>query len=550
MDRNELHSRIILIKQELEAGRLKFREGLAVIDSLQRVRFAPDGLVDPDSVDGLVRALALSVAFTASRREAKKIPLKQSQVEYFEILEKFFGKPFREMKKHDVSAAEIAAHLASSPAAVKAFEAEAGEFVAGLKDFWIFFAPTVEAHLQDLKAMKSVFGGDIFPSYANNIATSVGLYVDTLILPDPLVRLSDFVGYMKPDELLRLMTKHALSALQYKDLALADLDPPIVVIAPDPSFLEQSYREVLQLAGQTDTIVHCEKLFGRSFADNESLTSFLGKISDTSELVEQLSDQSKLLFDTEWSDPIEKQVERYASEVVGNLGPALEKLPTGKLVEFSVIGRMMQVNDLLIKSDRFRGNPLIDAPTSWQYLLWKYEYDAATRPQPREEVRDVLISRVISIEGSAKLGLLSGLPAQALIDLRKAGAMSDLREVIRRGIEGVDSASQSSLADVGDAVVTNICQAFAKHRKELEELASGRRKFYGFDVSRWVTFGAISIGAASTGNLALAVLAASAGVIGAPRIDELWKTYKELDSRRKELRRSATGLLFEHLHKH
>jgi len=293
-----------------------------------------------------------------------------------------------------------------------------------------------------------------------------------------------------------------------------------------------------------------DPVLGYATASNHNdLTEFLQRLSSPRELVDQLSDRSRLLFDTEWCDPIEKQIERYASETAGSLSSFFEKQPTGKLIEFSVIGRIMQVNDLLIESNRFRGNPLVDAPTSWQYLLWKYEYGAGTPPQSSEDVRDTLITKVVSVEGSANPGLLSGLSPEALIELRKAGAMSDLREVIRRGIEGVDSASESSLAEVGEAVVANICDAFAKHRKELDELATGRRRFCGFDVSRCITFGAISIGAASTGNLALAVIAASAGVVGAPRIDELWKTYKELASKKEKLQRSPAGLLFHHLQK-
>jgi hypothetical protein len=37
---------------------------------------------------------------------------------------------------------------------------------------------------------------------------------------------------------------------------------------------------------------------------------------------------------------------------------------------------MAQANETLIKSRRFRGVPIIDAPTSWQFFNWKLEYDS------------------------------------------------------------------------------------------------------------------------------------------------------------------------------
>jgi hypothetical protein len=257
----------MLLKEEIEAGRVKFAEGLQVIDSLGNVRFASDGKVDPSTVDGLVRSLALTVAFGRFRREAKKIPLRESQSEYFEILEKFFGKPFAEMKKHNITPPQIAEHLASQPKIVESFAADVEEFIAGIKEFWEYHGPVIEVHLQELQALKSVFGGDIFPSYAENIASSAGLYLDTIILPDPLLRIAGLVGRMKHDQLLSLTVKHALSALQYKDLVLTDLDPPIVVIAPDPSHVEKPYAPALQFAGEADLVLHSEKVFGRRFAD-------------------------------------------------------------------------------------------------------------------------------------------------------------------------------------------------------------------------------------------------------------------------------------------
>jgi hypothetical protein len=546
MNRDELHERVMLLKEEIKAGRVKFREGLNVLDSLQRVRIASDGKVDPNTVDGLVRALASSVALMRFQREAKKIPLKESQAKYFEILDRFFGKPFVEMKKYNLTPPDVAEHMASQPRIVDAFAGDADEFVEGIREFWEYYGPIVEMHLQDMRALKSVFGGDVFPSYRENIASSVGLYIDTLILPDPLLRMADFVHIMKPDQLFSMMTKHALNALQYKDLALADVEPPIVVIAPDISLLEDSYRPLLQVAGEADLLAHSAKLFSRKFANLSELTQFLDGIPNTSELVAQIADPSRLLFDSEWSGAIDKQVQRFISELDERMDVPLTKEPIGKMVQSTLLGRMMQANDVLFKASRFHGNPLIDAPTSWQYLLWKYEYDD-NRQISRDDIRDVLITKAISVEGSPNLGLLSGLPPEALIDLRRAGAMSELRDVIRKGIEDVDSASQASFAEVGEAVVTNLSNAFEAHRKELGDLSSARKKFFGLDVGRWVTVGSLSIGAASTGNLALAVLAASLGMVGAPSLEELLKRWREIQARKERLGRSPTGILFRHL---
>jgi len=359
-----------------------------------------------------------------------------------------------------------------------------------------------------------------------------------------LLRTIDFIGRIKPDRLLFLTAKHALNALRYKNLALAEVEPPIVVIAPDPSYVEGPYMSSLKFAGAADLIMHSEKLFGRSFADSDEVTAFMTRFSNPDELIASISDRSRLLFDTAWVSPLKDQIKKYIElfEVDG-----IEKEPVGKAIEVALLGRMMQANDAIFRASQLGGNPLIDAPTSWQYLLWKYEYDASRRQIPHGNMRDMLVTKVVSIEGSAKLGLLSGLPPEVLIDLRRSGAMADLQTLMRSGIHDVDVASASSLAEVGEVVVNNLSNAFAKHKKELEGLSSARRKFFGFDVGRWIAFGGISIGAASAGSPGLAVLAASLAMIGAPRIDELWRTWKEAQSQNEQLKRSPAGILFRHL---
>ena len=487
MDRDELHERVMILKEEIEAGRFHIRKGLEAAESLKKVRFAADGKIDPSTVDGAVRAMAMAADYSRFRREVKKTPLKDSQTEYFELLETFFGRPFAEMRKHKLTPPQVAANLVSEPKIVNAFAAEANEFVSAINQFWQYHGPIVEAHLQDMNGLKSVFGGDIFPSYVRNIATSVGLYVDTLVLPDPLLRMASFVGAMKTDELLYMTAKHALNALRYKELALADVNPPIVVIAPDPASLEPSFRSVLQFAGEGDLLLHSSRLFGRNFADIGELTEFLEKFSGPRDLAANVSDRSRLLFDVEWSGPLEQQIQRFTADMDEKLGTQFAKQSVGKAVQFSLLGRMMQANDVIFKASRLQGNPLIDAPTSWQYLLWKYEYDAG---KSTENIRDVLISNAISVEGSSDIGLLAGLPPETLIELRRAGAMSELRSLIGKGIRNIDTASQSSLGEVGAAVSANLSNAFAEHQKDLRSLSSERKKFFGLDVSRWIAFGA------------------------------------------------------------
>jgi hypothetical protein len=53
--------------------------------------------------------------------------------------------------------------------------------------------------------------------------------MDTVVLPDPILRLIKYwstPGGLKPRHQFFYITKHALNMLNYRELALADVDPP------------------------------------------------------------------------------------------------------------------------------------------------------------------------------------------------------------------------------------------------------------------------------------------------------------------------------------
>lgn len=531
----------MLFKEEFEAGRVKINSS-ETLKGLADVRFGDDGKVIPSTVSSSVRASALAIAAMRAHREMKQISLLEVQSKYFELLDHFFGHPFAEMKRHGVSPQALASDMADKENIVNAFAGDLQEFAATIKEFWEYYAPVVQAHLEDLPSLKAVFGGDIFPSYTANIACSVGLYTDTVVLPDPLHKLITFAGIMQPRELFRLTTKHALNALCYRELGLADLDVPIVVIAPD-YLADNSYRSRLHVAAEADLLEHCSRMFGRSFSEIEELREFLKECPDADELVSRLADPTRMLFDTECSEPLADQFRTYKKESVSQFG-----LPLGDtaILEHMLLGRMMQINDAVFRGVRYGGTPLIDAPTSWKYLLWKYEYDGKVRGPNDAQQRDLLIAQTMALEGGAH-GMLSGMPPEALIELRRNRASVELREIIRRGIAEIDSASDSNLSSVGKQVIENIDQALSEHDRQLRTLSSSRYKFYGFDVSRWIIPVGLSVAASVVHSTPLGFLAAISAAAGTTAPSELWKQFREYSAQSNKLRRSPAGIMFRHL---
>jgi len=541
MEREELDQLMKLLREEIAANRIKIRSQQTLAD-LAKVRLAPDGKVDPATVTSSVRAMALALAASRADREMRKVSLAEAQAEYFEILDRFFGGPFAEMKRHGLNPQIVAGDMVSRDRIVKAFVDDMEEFAEGMREFWEFYGPIVELHLREMRSMKAIFGGDIFPSYVSNIACSVGLYTDTIVLPDPLQRVLQFRGITNKKEVVRLTVKHALNALSYRELALAELDVPIIVMSPD--FLaEEGYHAALSFAAGRDALEHFSKMFGRRFDSAEEVNQYLTGFKSPAELVGALADPDRLLFDTEWTEPLGEQFAKHFEEVQGKFDVGKQDLP--QVTARMILGRLMQSNDTTFRAARFGGTPLIDAETSWRYLGWKYEYNGNLPPRPSHN-KELVLNKALSVEGSGA-GMLSGVPPEMLIELRKQGALSEVRELLQKGISEIDTASDGAVEEVTKKVIENLDTAFEAHDRQLRNISTSKAKFYGLDVSRYIVGGGVTVLASLVHSVPLAVIAAGASMVGIPSPFELRQKFQEISALEDSLRRSPCGIMFRHM---
>lgn len=412
------------------------------------------------------------------------------------------------------------------------------QFVSELKEFWAVMSEPVRYHLQDLNALKGVFGGDLFPSYERNIASSTALYLDTIILTDPFMNSYDLFSRWPKAETVRMFLKHGLQLMNYRDLVLADLKPAIVVILPFESAHDDSYRDSLFSAAGTKALRHAEKLFDRQFDEIDELHSFLGDLEQAETLVASLVDASRLLFDTEWNGDKVSQIMRALKDTAPITGDHV-----GGLVFNQCFGRMSQATDLSWKSHSLGGIPLIDAPTSWQYYKWSLEYGAVT-----DEKNDVPLhlSRGMQRLADTDMQWLGNVPAEALIAIRKEGALEEIRGLISKGVEDVVALNPSNFFRSADKIYDNLEAAFSDHQEKISQLKAKKWKFASNDIGSWLVAGTVEVTAAILGTPAwgLASVAVSQ-LTDAPKIRDIPKTVKALKAESDALSNSAAGMLFK-----
>ncbi len=542
VDDAELQRRLGILKDKLDEGKIVIAQYLAegFKESLSKVRYGSDGLVDLATVDGRIRSMAMMVAMMKDREDTKSAAsLAEIQNAYFQRITSMFNQAHGLMLEYGGNPQSISWALSRDQQHIEQNYPLIEPFVSELHEFWQVMSEPVRYHLQDLSALKGVFGGDLFPSYTRNIASSTGLYLDTIVLTDPFMNCRELFSRWPKDVAVRMFLKHGLQLMNYKDLVLADLTPSIVVILPFDSSHDESYRDSLFSAAGGKALRHAEALFGRKFDELDELHEFRTDFNEAEVLVSSLVDPSRLLFDTEWVGDKASQISRAMEDSAPIIGDHV-----GQLVFNQCFGRMSQATDLSWKSQSLGGVPLIDAPTSWQYYNWSLEYDAAI-----DEKRNVPlhISRGMQRLADTDMQWLGNVPVDALIEIRKEGALEEIRGMISTGVDEVVALNSDNFFRSADKIYDNLEAAFLDHQSKIRALKAKRWKFASSDIGSWLVAGTVEVAAAISGTPAwgLASVAISQ-LTDAPKIKDIPKLAKGLNSEGKALSRSAAGLLFKH----
>lgn len=425
-----LRRRLEILKEEMAAGNIHISSDLKVIDELRAVQYGNDGEIDLNTVKSGVRALALAAEAMHYRKETKKIiSLQELQRGYFENIEAIFGSLYNDMKREGATPFQVGSGVARDPEGVRIFHKAIPGVLEWVNGLWTEVHDVAHLHAEDVISLKSVFGGETFPQGNKNIVSSTGIYIDTNILPDPFLRSRYFLDGPDPVAAVRTFITCGLSLLQYKEAALAEIDVPMVAVIPDLLYLDENIRERVFTLAQNDTVSHLSAMFGTPFANLEEAQRTLRKLKTSGDVAEKLANPDLLLFDVDDTGPVEANIDTYIQTF---LAPYGHDTHAGGAVISSTTGRMRQANDLLFRSTRLRGSPLIDAPTSWRYFNWKLGY-GNTQQDPQTHI-NLHMTKALQSAASGQMEWLGAVPVQSLIEMRKQGALPELRSMLSAGV--------------------------------------------------------------------------------------------------------------------
>lgn len=548
----DLTDRVFLLKEQLEAGKMRFANQ-ELADGFRRsyeaIRLRSDGKVDPSSLDGRIRAMTLAVIAMKQRDDAKKaLSLARIQEEYFKFLFREFGWLYDQMKKAKATPADAAEVVSRQDNVMQNLAEALPEMVDAVREFWLSVSETAGYHLQDSQQLKAVFAGDIFPAHWENAVSTAGLYVDTIILPCPITRLGPILKAAPSAHLIKVFIKHALTAMTYRDIALADVDPPIAMIVPNTDDADDNDRSGLIVRATPAICAHARYLFNRAFESIEELQEFCLRLETIDQVMKVLKSPERLIFSADWGTDPRQQLEMALKENASLLG--MNEPNVGYHVFTSAIGRMPQALGAQEAAQHFRGSPFINAETSWLHYTWLLEYQGGLRDDDLTTRHSMHVVRALAAETHNNLEWLGNVPPETVIEIRRRGLADELRELLAEGVSNLIDINPDNYFRTADQIVDNLDTAFRRHQAALREARNKKLKLYGIDVAACTATGAVAVAAALTGNVALGAISGALGVVGLPNLKDIKTKFKQIAAEEKARRESPTGILFRHVNRH
>lgn len=539
-----LRRRLIILKDEMEAGQFHFPAESLLAKELPEVRMGPDGLVDLTTVGSSVRAAALANEFMVERQEAKSISLAWVQTEYFALLEDLFREYIRAMRDHEATPHQIALSVQSNEAmcneVIRSLDAVAKTF----RDFWSKYEFVVETHLDDMSGTKAVYGGDILPHHESNTIACAAVISDRIVLPDPIDRIT---SHLRPAlherEVVYQFVKHGLSMFALKELVFADLPSPILTVC-EGIFTggDEFIQRWAAKAADEDTLFHLNTALGSEYSSLEEVTEYLNRVGGDRALDSKLPAADRLVGDVEFTGSIVERVEQLQEFRRDKLAVPFSEL-FGNTIVMDTFGRMMQTNVVLSHCTRFHGVPLIDAPTSWQWLRWKFEYDSARGLGAESRIIDIASANALTSSFQRESKYLARLSPAGVVAVRQAGLLDVLRDRLREGVRELQESSGDVFEAISHRVLANLESAFDEYERQLQELVSAKTDLGSKQIPLLLGTAAFALSGPITGNYALSLVAAASGLLGGANLKDLWKTGRKLVSEGTALARTPIGLL-------
>lgn len=376
---------------------------------------------------------------------------------YFDIIDDYFGSIKHYLGPEEDSHIDLGYSIANYPLISDLIYDATEELDLEIEKYWKENLHQLIDYAKLQNVLKCVYSGDISPTILENFVKKSALYIDTIILPDPIFNLSLFQRQILSDNkyYLNKLIRHVFNIWKLKDLILADTKERIILILPiNLDLINTKDRNILLNNADASILAYLGSVFNREFNDKESCFEFLRQFETSAALFTNVARRDLLPNEFQKIETFIEFFERFSET------GKYSKIGTDSIGEsfgLYISSQFVRVQEHRFICDRLIAEPIYDYELPW--FFFNYEIGGLDM--------DASIATALQKE---KFEWITKVPLAALKIFREENKLDYMRCAIRRGLTDLKAKNDKDLIEVSNIVEKNLHEEFMRQKSETEGL--------------------------------------------------------------------------------
>lgn len=383
--------------------------------------------------------------------------------EYFGIIDSYFGSIKHYLTAEKNSHIELGRKIAHYPIISDLIYDAIDSIDDDINEFWSKYAKTIYNYLTEQNTLKCIYSGSLTPSDFSDFVKRSAMYVDTIIIPDPILSLTIFRNNIEVEKeyFLNQIIRHVFNIWKLGELILADAQEKILIIIP------------INL-----DIIEEKKMYSLiELADNNS-TEYINRI--TNENFDNITDAAEFF---KGSKTVPELFTKFRNinllpREFANIRSLTKFLDNFSFVQSQTFVKLNSVEDYfgMYLTSQFRrvqehkyfcnkimAEPIYDNPIPW--FFFNYEIGGSG-----------IDYSIINALQKEKFEWIGNIPLNAIKVLREENELEYIRSILRKGITDLKAKTDEDLFLVSEQLSKNLNEAFKKQKDEMSNLEKKVKK--------------------------------------------------------------------------
>ena len=409
-----------------------------------------------------------------------QLSIKEIYAEYFDIIDSYFGSIKHYLTEEKDSHVTLGRIISEYPLISDLIFDAIDSLDEDINSFWSKHAENIYDYLVKQNTLKCIYSGSLTPSDFSEFIKKSAMYVDTIVIPDPILSLTIFRNNLSINKkyFLNQIIRHVFNVWKLADLILADAPYKILIIIPiNIDLLEENKMRSMLECGQKKATVYINELTNTNFDNIIDAAKYFNKSKDVSDLFSKFKNIEILPREFATIESLTKFLDNFSF------------LQQQKVIKLNSVGEYfgMYLNSQFIRvqehkyfCNKIKAEPIYDYSIPW--FFFNYEINGSG-----------IDYSIINALQKEKFQWLGNIPIEAIKVLREENELEYIRSILRRGITDIKAKNDKELLVVSEQLDYNLNEAFLKQESEIKKIEQKVKKIIKYNKPITIVGGLISL---------------------------------------------------------